>query len=137
MTPTADTFEDRLLDALLDRFDSLGYQAPAAIAPAQRRASSRRYAVPLAGLAIGATAASLAFVEIGGPTAANHGGPAPKVQPATSPYALAAWTARPTAANPAQISAAEAHCSPSVRPGRSGPPATSRVQQWLEVRGVR
>ncbi len=113
MTPTADTFEDRLLDALLDRFDSVGYQPPAAIAPVRRRASIPRYAVPVAGLAIGATAASLAFVEIGGPTAAKHEGPAPKVQPATSSYALAAWTARPTVADPAQISAAEARCSPS------------------------
>jgi hypothetical protein len=114
MTPTADTFEDRLLDALLDRFDNLASQPPAAIASVQRRASMRRYAVPLAGLAIGATAASLALVETGGPPAANHVGPAPKVQPATSAYALAAWTARPTSADPAQISAAEAHCAPSL-----------------------
>jgi hypothetical protein len=114
MTPTADTFEDRLLDALLDRFDNLADQPPAATAPVQPRASVRRYAVPLAGLAIGATAASLALIEVGGPTAANHVGPAPKVQPATSAYALAAWTARPTSADPAQISAAEAHCAPSV-----------------------
>jgi hypothetical protein len=114
MTPTGDTFEDRLLDALLDRFDNLASQPPAAIAPGQHRASIRRYAVPLAGLAIGATAASLAFVEIGGPTAANHVATAPKVQPATSAYALAAWTARPTSASPAQISAAESHCAPNV-----------------------
>jgi hypothetical protein len=128
MTPIADTFEDRLLDALLDRFDNLVSQPQAAIAPGQRRVSSRRYAVPLAGLAIGATAASLAFVEINGPTAANHTGPAPKVQPVTSAYALAAWTARPTSAAPAQISAAESHCAPNVgrveaSPGdKQGPP---------------
>ena len=36
MTPTADTFEDRLLDALLDRFDSLAYQPPAAVASLPR-----------------------------------------------------------------------------------------------------
>ncbi len=128
MTPTADTFEDRLLDALLDRFDNLASQPPAAIAPVQRRASLRRYAVPLAGLAIGATAASLAFVEIGGLTAANHVGPAPKVQPATSAYALAAWTARPTSANPAQISAAESHCSPSVGQVGAAQPAAGDKQ---------
>lgn len=123
MTPTADTFEDRLLDALLDRFDSLASQPPAAIAPLQRRAGIRRYAVPLTGLAVAATAASLAFVEIGGPTAANHGGPALKVPPATPVYALAAWTARPTSADPAQISAAESHCSFSVSQGTAQPPA--------------
>lgn len=76
----------------------------------QRRAI-RRYAVPLAGLAIGATAASLALAEIGGPTATDHTGPAPKVQSMTPAYALAAWTAQPTPANPAQTSAAESHCA--------------------------
>ncbi|MBO0732139.1 MAG: hypothetical protein J2P57_22955 [Acidimicrobiaceae bacterium] len=120
MTPTAETFEDRLLDALLDRFDNLASQPPAAIAPVQRRANIRRYAVPLTGLAIGATAASLAFVEIGGPTVANHAGPAPTAQPSASAYALAAWTAKPTSADPAQISAAEDRCSPSV--GQVGTP---------------
>ena len=128
MTPTPDTFEDRLLDALLDRFDNLAPQPPAAIAPLQHRAGIRRYAVPLAGLAIGATAASLALVEMGGPTTANHLEPALKVQPATSAYALAAWTARPTAADPAQISAAEAHCSPSLGQAGTVQPASGDKQ---------
>ncbi len=128
MTPTADTFQDRLLDALLDRFDNLASQPPAAIAPVHRRASMRRYAVPLAGLAVGATAASLTLVEIGGPMAANHVAPALKVQPATSAYALAAWTARPTTADPAQISAAESHCAPSVGQVGAAQPAPGDKQ---------
>ncbi len=106
MTATADTYEDRLLDALLDRFDTLAVQPPAEMAAASRRAGTRRYAVPLAGLAAAATAASLSFIEMGGTT---------PVKPAVSPtpaYALATWTARPTSAEPAQISAAEAQCSP-------------------------
>jgi hypothetical protein len=124
MTPTADTFEDRLLDALLDRFDNLALQPPAAISPVQRRASVRRYAVPLTGLALGAAAASLALFEIGGPTAANHVGPALQARPVTSVYALAAWTARPTSADPTQIAAAESHCAPSVsRVGAAQPAA--------------
>jgi hypothetical protein len=118
MNPTADTFEDRLLDALLDRFDHLAYLPSAATAPVPDRARIRRYAVPLAGLAVAATAASLILVETGGPTAANHLEPALKGQPATSAYALAAWTARPTSADPAQTSAAEAHCAPSL--GQAG-----------------
>jgi hypothetical protein len=57
MTPTAATLEDRLLDALLDRFDNLSLQPPAAIASGQRRAGIGRYAVPLTGLAFAATTA--------------------------------------------------------------------------------
>jgi hypothetical protein len=133
MTPTADTFEDRLLDALLDRFDNLASRRPAPIAPVQRRTGMRRYAVPLAGLAIGATAASLTLVEIGGPTAPNHVGPGSKAQPATSAYALAAWTSRPTPADPAQISAAEAHCSPSGN--RAGAAQTSPDKQAPTLTG--
>ena len=121
MTPTADTFEDRLLDALLDRFDNLAPRPSTAIAPLRRRASIRRYAVPLAGLAISATAASLAFVDVGGPIAAHHGGLAPTAQPATPAYALAAWTARPTAASAAQTSAAESHCSQPAPADKQGP----------------
>lgn len=121
MTPT-DTFEDRLLDALLDRFDNLSYQPAATVAPARsRRSGVPRYAAPLAGLAIGATAATLALVETGGPAAAKHVGTAQKVPPAASSYALAAWTARPTAADPSQISTAEAHCLPSTGPTGAAP----------------
>ena len=121
MTPT-DTFEDRLLDALLDRFDNLGYQPEATIAAMpRRRPGLPRYAVPLAGLAIGATAATLtlALVETGGPAAAKHLETTPKVPTTASSYALAAWTARPTPAAAAQISTAEAHCLPSGGPAGS------------------
>jgi hypothetical protein len=105
MTATADTYEDRLLDALLDRFDTLAFQPPTEIA-APRRPSTRRYGIPLAGLAAAATAASLTFIEMGGTTPVKH------VESSAPAYALATWTARPTSADPAQISAAEAHCSP-------------------------
>lgn len=108
MTPTTDTFEDRLLVALLDRFDTLALQPPAETAAARRRSNIRRYAVPLAGLAAAATTASLTFVETGGSTSPKH------MESSTPAYALAAWTARPTSAQPAQISTAEAHCSPSA-----------------------
>lgn len=128
MTPTADTFEDRLLDALLDRFDNLASQPPAALAPVQRRASIRRYAVPLTGLTVAATAASLTVVEIGGPTAANHVGPGLKAQPATSAYALADWTARPTSADRAQVTAAESHCAPSIGQVGAAQPAQGEKQ---------
>jgi hypothetical protein len=134
MTPTPDTFEDRLLDALLDRFDNLGSQPPAAVASVPSRAGHRRYAVPLAGLAVAATAASLALVETGGRAPTNHKQPDVTVQPATSSYALAAWTARPTAADPAQISTAESHCAPSVGQLGAGQSA-SRDKQGPTVTG--
>ena len=51
-----------------------------------------------------------------------------RLQPATSAYALAAWTARPTSADPAQISAAEAHCAPSVGDVGATQPAASDKQ---------
>jgi hypothetical protein len=66
-------------------------------------------AIPASGcltLAAAATAASLIFIEMGGTTPDKHvGSPTPA-------YALATWTAQPHSADPAQISAAEAHCSP-------------------------
>lgn len=128
MTPTNDTFEDRLLDALLDRFDNLAYQTPAATRSVERRAGRRLYAIPLAGLAIGATAASLSLVEIDGSTAAHRPGPGLGSQPASSSYALSAWTARPTSANPAQTSAAEAHCSASAGQPGAGQTASGDKQ---------
>ena len=51
-----------------------------------------------------------------------------RLQPATSAYALAAWTARPTSADPAQISAAEAHSAPSVGDVGATQPAASDKQ---------
>jgi hypothetical protein len=120
MTPMPDTFEDRLLDALLDRYDNLASR-PAATEPMQRCAVARRYAVPLGGLAIGATVAAVAFAELGGPTAGDHAGRAQTVQPAAPAYALAAWTAQPTPASSSQVSAAESRCSQPAPVDKQGP----------------
>ncbi len=129
MTATADTFEDRLLDALLDRFDTLTFQPPAVMAPSPRRARTRRYAIPLAGLAAAATAASLTLIEVGGST------PATPVKSSTAAYALASWTARPTSADPAQISAAEALCSPRFDQAAATQPAAGEKQGPLQYGG--
>lgn len=120
MTKTTDAFEDRLLEALLDRFDALTSQ-PEASVPSSGRIGIRRYAVPVACLAAALTAASV-FLETGRPTPAHQ----PKA--ATVSYALAAWTTHPTSASPAQISAAEDLCSASYyQPGAAQP---TSVQKW-------
>ena len=60
------------------------------------------------------------------------------MQPATPSYALAAWTARPTSADPAQISAAEAHCSPSVgQVGAARPARDKQGPTLLAAHGAR
>ncbi len=118
MTLTANNFEDRLLDALLDRFDAQRLQSPADLMSAKRRPSIRRYAVPVGCLAAAATAASL-ILELGGPA------PVKPVTTTTPSYALAAWTMKPTSAGPTQISAAEARCSASFAQNERVP-ATGR-----------
>jgi hypothetical protein len=107
MTLPTNTFEDRLLDALLDRFDAQVHEPTISLVSAPRPAGIRRYALPVGCLAAAATAASLTLVELGGPAPVKH------VRSATPTYALAAWTAQPTSARPAQISTAESLCSAS------------------------
>lgn len=112
MTPTADTFEDRLLDALLERFDNLtrppsphlarGFPEHETESPFPARSRVRRYGVAAGAVAAAATAVVL---ELGG-----QGAPARPTRPLAA-NVLAAWTAQPTAANQAQVSAAENGCS--------------------------
>lgn len=116
MTPTANDFEDRLLDALLERFDARAHSPAVAFVPTRRRSSVRRYAVPAGVLAATAAAVSL-VVEVGGPIRAN------KAQTQAPTLALAAWTAQPTPAGQSQISGAEARCSSALRGDPSGPKA--------------
>lgn len=65
------------------------------------------------------------------PAAVNHAGhvgPASKAQRGTSGYALAAWRARPTAADPAQVTAAETRCSDSGSGIGAAQPASGAKQ---------
>lgn len=124
MTTTADTFEERLLDALLERFDTLGPRPDVSPAPAPQRAI-RRYALPVGCLAAATTVASLSIVEMGGAAPTKH------ARSATPTYALASWTARPTSAGRVQVVQAESLCSSSLdqtgasAPGqKQGPPLT-------------
>lgn len=70
----------------------------------------------------------LALVEISGPTAASRRGRGPGSPQDTSTYTLAAWTARPTSADPAQTSAAETHCSASGGQVGANQPGTGGKQ---------
>lgn len=120
MTETTDAFEDRLLDALLERFDILTSEAQAQERSAPR-AGLRRYAVP-AGCVAAALTAAVVILETDGRTPPHHS------QATTASYALAAWATHPTSASPAQISAAEGVCSASFdQPGSNQP---TSVQKW-------
>lgn len=130
MTPIANSFEDRLLDALLDRFDTMASQPPPpAFVP--RRASIRRGAVAVGCLAA-TTALVVGVLESGGSAPAKHAGSASQRLNAAMPaHALAAWTSQPALADQTQIAAAETHCSasfgqaaaPQSTPGqKEGPP---------------
>jgi hypothetical protein len=110
MTPIASSFEDRLLDALLDRFDTVARQPAAPPVSTPRRDGIRRGIVVVGSL--GAAVALIAALEPGGSAPARHvGSTSDRPQSATPAYALAAWTAQPTPADQTQIAAAENHCS--------------------------
>lgn len=122
MNPITDTFEDRLLDALLDRFDDPACR-PAAV-NRSARGRPRRYALAAVAVAAAATAAVVGM-QTGGPAPVPGAAPparhaATTVAPA---YALAAWTVRPTSASPAQIAGAEARCSAAFGQAAASPPA--------------
>jgi hypothetical protein len=131
MSPITNSFEDRLLDALLDRFDTMANHPAAAPASLPRRAGIRRGTVAVGCLA--ATAALVVVVlEAGGSVPAKHVGSASqRINSSTPAHALAAWTSQPTSADQTQIAAAENHCSanfsqagaPQATPGqKEGPP---------------
>lgn len=110
MTPIASSFEDRLLDALLDRFDTMGHQPAAPPASSPRRASIR-WAVAAVGC-LGAAVSLILVLGPGGSGTVRHvGSTSDRKQSATPTYALAAWTIQPTVADQTQIAAAENHCS--------------------------
>ncbi|MBV8162074.1 MAG: hypothetical protein JO265_14220 [Acidimicrobiia bacterium] len=124
MTAPVDTFEDRLLDVLLERFDDLTHPPRRHLGPVPARLRMRRYALPVGAVAAVAMAAAV-VLELGGP-----GAPAPLSHPPAASL-LAAWTAQPTAAHQSQVSTAEHGCSAvfdqsssaqSDPAGKSGPP---------------
>jgi hypothetical protein len=117
MTATTDTFEDRLHDALLERFE--GACRPLSIGP--RRALAPRYVIPVAGLVAAATAASLTLVEFGGKS------PSRPVESSNPGLALASWTAHPTAAAPTQVSAAEDYCLVAFGQSPGSPSDTTKA----------
>jgi len=135
MTPTANSFEDRLLDALLDRFDTMAHQPAAPPASLPRRAGIRRGTA-----AVGCLAATVALIvvllEPGGPVPAKHvGSTRERAQSASPTYALAAWTAQPTFADQTQIVTAEDHCSSSFGQAAASQPAAGQKEGPPEAGG--
>jgi hypothetical protein len=110
MTPITSSFEDRLLDALLDRFDTVAHQPPAPPASPPHRASIRRATVALG--CLGAAVSLIVVLEPGGSAPSTHvGSTAERPHAATPASALAAWTAQPTPAGQTQIATAENNCA--------------------------
>ena len=125
MTPTANAFEDRLLDALLDRFDTMAHPPAALPASLPRRASLRRGSVAVGCLAA-TVALTVVLLEPGSSVPARHAGSSRQGPPSTSPtYALAAWNAEPTLADQTQIVAAEDHCASSFGQAAASQPAAA------------
>jgi hypothetical protein len=125
MTPIASTFEDRLLDALLDRFDTMAHQLPAPPAASPRRAGVRHGAV--AAGCLGAAASLIVVFAPGGSAPARHvGSTSDRLHAATSASALAAWTAQPTPAGPTQIGAAENNCAANFGQAGASQPASGQ-----------
>jgi hypothetical protein len=126
MTPITSSFEDRLLDALLDRFDAMAHQPAAPSASPQRRARIGRGAVAVG--CLGAAVALTVVLEPGGSAPATHvGSTSNRAQPATTASALAAWTAQPTPAGQTQIVAAENNCAANF--GQAGAPQPAPGQK--------
>ncbi len=126
MTPTANAFEDRLLDALLDRFDTLAHPPAAPPASLPRRANLRRGTVAVGCLAATVTLA-VVLLEPGSSVPAKHVGSSSQGAQSPSPtYALAAWTAQPTLADQTQIAAAEDHCASSFGQAAASQPAAGQ-----------
>jgi hypothetical protein len=122
MTPTTRSFEDRLLDALLDRYDTMAHHAVATPASFPRRAGIRRGVVVVGSL--GAVVSLIVILEPGGSAPAKHVGSASEhAHSATPAYALAAWTAQPTLASQTQIAAAENNCAASFAQAAASQPA--------------
>jgi hypothetical protein len=112
MTPTANTFEDRLLDALLDRFDVTAHQPAVHPEFGPRRSNIRRGAVAVG--CLGAAAALIVALEPSGSAPTKPIGSAGGTAQSTIPTAaLAAWTSAPTPAAPTQVAAAEDNCAGS------------------------
>lgn len=122
MTPITSSFEDLLLDALLDRFDAMAHQPAAPPASPQRRAGIRRGAVVVG--CVGAAVSLIVVLEAGGSAPVTHvGSTSNRAKSATSAHALAAWTAQPTLAGQTQIVAAENNCAASFGQAGASQPA--------------
>jgi hypothetical protein len=129
MTPIESSFEDRLLLALLDRFDTRALQPAARPAPTQHRAHIRHGAVAMG--CIGAAISLVVVLEPGGSAPARHiGSTNERARSATPVYALAAWTTVPTAAGPTQIVAAENHCSATFGQAAISWPPAEQGDPW-------
>lgn len=114
MTPTTKAFEDRLHDALLDRFDALSSQPLSSPVRTPRRFPARRLAIPVGALAAAASVSVLILDPGGGVRTGTARTNAPAL-------ALAAWTSQPTPANQGETSGAEAQCSAALNaPGGPG-----------------
>jgi hypothetical protein len=110
MTPIETSFEDRLLVALLDRFDTRAHQPATRPEPSPRRTSIRHGAVAVG--CLGAAVSLVVVLEPGSSAPARHVGSTSERGHASTPaYALAAWKSAPTVAGPTQVVAAENHCS--------------------------
>ena len=135
MTPIASSFEDRLLDALLDRFDATAHQPTSPPASFPRRASIRRGAVAVG--CLGAAVALIAALEPGGSAPAKHvGSTSGRAQSAIPAHALATWTIRPTLADQTQIAAAENHCAASFGQADASQPEPGQKEGPQEPGGA-
>jgi hypothetical protein len=121
MTPIESSFEDRLLVALLDRFDTRGHQPAGLPARPQHRATVRRSTIAVG--CLGAAVSLVVVLEAGG-SAPHVGSANARGGSATTAYALAAWKSAPTVAGPTQIVAAENHCSATFGQAAQSWPAT-------------
>jgi hypothetical protein len=134
MTPIANSFEDRLLDALLDRFDATTHQLPASPASFRRRASVRRGTVAVG--CLGAAVALIVALEPGGSAPNNHiGSTSGRADSAIPTSALADWTIQPTPADQSQIAAAENHCAANFGQAVASQPTPGQKEGPQEAGG--
>ncbi len=125
MTPIASSFEDQLLDALLDRFDAMAHQPAAPPAFRPRRAGIRRGAITVGSL--GAAISLIVVLEPGASPPMHVGSTSDRAHSPATAYALAAWSAQPTPAGQTQIAAAENNCAANF--GQAGTSRSARAQK--------
>jgi hypothetical protein len=125
MTPITDTFEDRLLDALLDRFDATVDQPGAPSASLQRRNAIRRGTMAVG--CVGAAVALIVVLEPGTSTPARQLGSAGNgAHSSSAAVAMAAWSSQPTLADQTQITTAENDCAANFGQAASSQPSSGK-----------